>query len=675
MDYVDAIAPIPPIPEPSTLVLLATGLLGLLYCAWQRRLPTLLLVGLLLGGFGVSPASGADGDRKLTDSERTVLAESAAWGTITSLADGSLGLIYQNARTTEVGGVNVSMEWIHSIDGGLSWSTPITVAERLGSGGELFDTRDDGGYIVYEKRNQALGQLPSGRIVCSMANLDYYFDSAGNEEPQYNSISSNFRFAGMSYTYSDDYGQSWQPLESLPSGPFDDLYDGQDRFVGVSPHGRIVTLSDGTALMSVYGTPDPAYTGPLTVPAGTVSMAGVLRSTDNGLTWSDPSLIMARSGDFPYEETSLCLLPGDKLLAETRTPAGNVVQYTSDDLGRTWEGPTQLTEAGQHPGSAFQLADGTLMATWGNRRAPYGAMAMISTNGGKTWNYSNRVSLAWDAANGNCGYANGAQAGDGSIVVTYYDMSAGWWTESKVYAVRFTEEQFLAAAGVPDPSTGAGFFWDGSGDPTAHGFAIAPASPTPFQFDTENGSPQPGVAYQNTTADNALMGYYEAAVGLSNAEGWTVEARVQVLQNTGDHFGLFFSAEDEVGGVGALLFPDKIEWFNGGFDTFSATGLNDGALLTTAIDEGYHTLAITLAPNETAAHVWVDGIDQGTIDLTPGTYYARAVFGDGSSNSGGEANWDYVNVNDTAPEPSTLVMAGIGLACALGYVWRKRRRR
>jgi hypothetical protein len=341
------------------------------------------------------------------------------------------------------------MEWIRSTDGGLSWSQPVTLAEKLGSGGRLYDTRPDSGYLVYERRNQAFGQMPNGRIVCSMANLDYYFDSTGKAEVQ-NHLGSGFRYNGMSLTYSDDLGQTWAPLQPLSPGPFGGQHV-YNPYIAASPHGEIVTLSDGTSLMSVYGSRDPAYTGPFPIPAGTTYMAGVFRSTDNGQTWGDPSMILTKSDGLPYEETSLCVLPGDKLLAEQRTPAGDTVQYVSTDKGRTWQGPTSLTEAGQHPSDAIRLHDGTLLATWGNRREPYGAMGMLSLDEGKTWEYDNRVHLAWDEFyTASDGYANAAQAGDGSIVVISY---AGGWS-GNIHAVRFTEEAFLQAAGlqVPEPS-------------------------------------------------------------------------------------------------------------------------------------------------------------------------------------------------------------------------------
>ncbi len=204
--------------------------------------------------------------------------------------------------------------------------------------------------------------------------------------------------------------------------------------------------------MSLYGSLDPDYAGPLEIPQGTTYLAGVIRSVDNGETWGDISVFFTKSEGLPYEETALCLLPGDRLLAHMRTQEDSIVQFTSEDKGRTWTGPTPVTESGQQPGGASRLASGRVLAVWGNRRGPFfGVGSMLSEDGGKTWDYDKRVALAWDQENANCGYANAAQAGDGSIVVVYYAMApdandhVGRWSGSRVYTIRFTEEQFLRA--------------------------------------------------------------------------------------------------------------------------------------------------------------------------------------------------------------------------------------
>ena len=393
---------------------------------------------IVVVGSGAPALAAADGQRKLEAAERMVLSEKAAWPVITPLADGSLGVVYQKTRDIkEFGGKNVAMEWVRSTDGGKTSSAPVIVAERRAGSGELFTKRHGGGYITYQQRNQALGQLPSGRIICAMAELDYPFDRAG-KAIKTNHLGSTFRFMRMAYTWSDDLGKTWIKTRKLPAGPFGGVHAFKP-LRGASPQWRIVTMKDGTAMMTLYGSKDPSYRGPVKMPKGTTVLAGVIRSTDNGKTWGDISLIFTKTSGLPWEETALCLLDDDVLLAHMRTGRHNIVQFTSVDQGRTWQGPTDVTEPKQLPGGAFQLASGTLMATWGNRRPPYGAAAMLSYDNGETWDYEHRVSVAWDMPGESCGYANGAQAGDGTIVVVYY--GAG-----KAYAVRFTEEQFLAAS-------------------------------------------------------------------------------------------------------------------------------------------------------------------------------------------------------------------------------------
>ena len=181
----------------------------------------------------------------------------------------------------------------------------------------------------------------------SFCELNYHYGNNGKSEPR-PGVAWNHENQGIVYTWSDDWGKTWVKTRKVDQRPF-----ATKPPVG-SPHGRIVTLADGTSLMSVYGKCDPAPAARFGIPAGTGTMSGVFRSTDNGETWGDPSIIMTKKG-----------------------------------------------------------------------------------------------TLAWDARDANSGYANGARAGDGSIVVVYYAMGPNsnyrnLWAKSKVFAVRFTEDQLLA---------------------------------------------------------------------------------------------------------------------------------------------------------------------------------------------------------------------------------------
>lgn len=382
-----------------------------------------------------------DGTRGLVASERKIVETGAAWGVLTSLNDGSVGLMYQKARPLlEINAVNVSIEFIRSTDGGQSWGPPILVYERRGQNAQLFERTSDDGYIVFQNRNIALGQLPSGRIVCAFQLQDYYYTKDGSPTIVYPDFQSNWESKGIVYAWSDDQGVTWSNMHQLSTGPFGPI---------AVPHWRIITLADGTAMMSLYGTYNKGYSGDISVPSSTRALAGVIRSRDNGESWGDISLILTKESNLPYEETALAVTDKN-LQAFVRTEQNNVVQYISTDDGYSWQGPVNITGQNQIPGGAFQLKSGKMLMTWGNRIYPYGAEAMLSFDEGKTWDYEHRISLGWDSSGPSCGYANGIQLADGTILVTYYSMPSSvdyrkLWSDSVVYVVKFAEEHLMSA--------------------------------------------------------------------------------------------------------------------------------------------------------------------------------------------------------------------------------------
>ena len=223
------------------------------------------------------------------------------------------------------------------------------------------------------------------------------------------------------------------------------------------------------------------------------------------------------------------------------------------------------------------------------------------------------------------------------------------------------------------------FSYDGSGDLEAAGFAFStnipgdtgPSDPLAWDFDTESGSPQPGILYQDSTpfsgggvsASDYTLDETTAAAELVNANGWMVEFRTQSLQNTGDRFGNFLAVGDEVGGIGILLNPDNYEFYDATFAGYP--GNID--LHVTGLSSDYHTTLLTVAPGGTSVDVSIDGVPQGSVPFG-GSNPPRLLFGDGSSGSAGESNWDFININ--VPEPTTLLLLGTGLA---GLVTLRRR--
>lgn len=234
---------------------------------------------------------------------------------------------------------------------------------------------------------------------------------------------------------------------------------------------------------------------------------------------------------------------------------------------------------------------------------------------------------------------------------------------------------FLLA--VPASAT---LMWDGSGDPAsaglelAHGTGITGSAgwyPDHESSASEGGS-HVGTMWMNTDAYSGTGTWtrYQlpsatANTELVNASGWTVEMRVQTVANTGDGWGAAIDVEDNVGGVGVLLYPDKIDCYKG--DWSSSTSIS-------GLSTGYHTLRIAVAPAGTSANFYIDGAitPNATVNLVADAG-RRLVFGDISGGGSGRVNFDYVNVNAPVPEPSAIIMLAIGLLGLVCYAWRKRK--
>lgn len=376
--------------------------------------------------------------KPITDQNRVTLITGAAWGVLTALNDNSVCLFYQKARLVDsIEGVNVSIEMICSTDDGKSWSNPIVVEERLSPKNKYYDKTLDGGFIVYQSRNLAVGQLKSGRIICAFDLQDYYYNKKGESIIVDSIFHSTFINQGVVYCYSDNNGKSWSKIHNMDLGPISKQS---------SPHFGIVTTTDGSALMSIYGSFNPLYNGSSIIPNGTESLAGIIRSKDNGETWSDISIILTKSS-LPYQETSL-LVTRNNIQAFVRTDKNNIEQYKSSNNGYSWDTPIDVTEIQQLPAGPILLKSGKILLVYGNRKEPFGVGARLSFDNGLTFDTTQKLFLG-KASGSNCGYANGVQLASGKILITYYDMPTTKsykenWNKSSVYLVKFSEDDLMA---------------------------------------------------------------------------------------------------------------------------------------------------------------------------------------------------------------------------------------
>ena len=253
--------------------------------------------------------------------------------------------------------------------------------------------------------------MPNGAVVVAYSEASTYNDS-GEFDTSVGSYD-------MYYKLSADGGKTWSDKRVLPTG---DIPHG-------SPFGRTIVLSNGTALMPIYGG----------------RKTGIIRSTDSGETWGDFSLV----SEGPHNEMSLCALSDKHIIATLRTVGGAVEVAHSTDGAYTFGEAKAVTRGGQHPPDVIRLASGLMVMVYGNRLVPYGVGAVVSLDEGETWDYDRRVMLAWDSVNTDCGYPSIVQREDGTLVVVYYavGVQSDPGTEF-AFCLRFAEEDLLECMGL-----------------------------------------------------------------------------------------------------------------------------------------------------------------------------------------------------------------------------------
>lgn len=168
------------------------------------------------------------------------------------------------------------------------------------------------------------------------------------------------------------------------------------------------------------------------------------RTTDGGKTWERVSWIAPEQDGYAIMP-STARLSGEGLLTTIRYREPNsgrswIDSYFSPDNGQTWSyrnRPVPDTGEGNPP-SLVRLQDGRLCLTWGQRKAPFGIRAKLSSDEGKTW--SADFVLRADGNNRDVGYPRTVQRPDGKLVVVYYfskdhtderDIVATIWTPPK----------------------------------------------------------------------------------------------------------------------------------------------------------------------------------------------------------------------------------------------------
>ena len=227
--------------------------------------------------------------------------------------------------------------------------------------------------------------------------------------------------------------QQWiLPLrqQSFGEAVFDSLYFGRSADQGDTwSEPQPVSISDlgylsHTGKNGMIEMPDGSWLLPLhgRCAADEMCRVYVVRSRDGGKTWEQPSTVAydpeQRIG---FHEPAMLRLPAGVLLTVMRTAGadGYLYQAFSADDGWTWQG-LKRTPIWGFPCHLLSLRSGHVLCAYGYRREPFGVRAVLSFDGGRTWDMRCEIVIRSDGLHTDVGYPASVQLQDDRILSVYY---------------------------------------------------------------------------------------------------------------------------------------------------------------------------------------------------------------------------------------------------------------
>ena len=237
-------------------------------------------------------------------------------------------------------------------------------------------------------KEPALAALPDGTLVLAAQRLRFGSGPQTGTHPVYRS---------------EDGGKSWEEHE----------------FACADYPRNIWVEADGTLLMTLARSSDWYGSG-----EGSPHLL-VLRSADAGRTWSgsEGRVDWDHCG---FGENAVIRLRDGRLLAAFRrqipgtTGEGfedSVITESTDD-GKSWITPRPLLPTANVHAYLTELADGRVVCTYSNYHVPWGVSAVLSSDGGESWDLDNTVRPSVPSGYW-VGWPVTLQLADGSLITSY----------------------------------------------------------------------------------------------------------------------------------------------------------------------------------------------------------------------------------------------------------------
>jgi len=289
-----------------------------------------------------------------------------------------------------------------SYDGGETWTNPIVINDTA------LDDRDAG-----------ILALGGGKMLMTYFNhpRSFYIERA---EKNFNHVAENSYKA----LYRELYMGAVEYLKGMPEEH--DVY------------GSFIRLSEdsGESWGEAIKVPVTAPHGPILLKNGKLLYVGkefhserqsgkgdilAYESSDGGRTWEYLSTVKDTAGfsGNKYTEPYAVELPSGRILCGIRVQEETITVHLchSDDGGRSWSEPMPLGNSGSPPHFLLH-SSGALILSFGRRTEPFGQRALISLDGGESFDYE--VVLRDDSNTADLGYPSTVELDDGSLITVYY---------------------------------------------------------------------------------------------------------------------------------------------------------------------------------------------------------------------------------------------------------------
>lgn len=310
-----------------------------------------------------------------------------AWPTVSLLQDEKIAVVASGFRLEHIcpfGKAVIS----YSFDDGETYTLPAPVIDTP------LDDRDAGictfgksGVIITSFNNSADMQRQHNK---DNEYVQSYINSITKEDEK--------KYLGSNFRISRDCGITFGKIFSSPV---------------TSPHGP-TELKDGTVLWSgnnFQNYNDGIEIHSINTDNGETEFLGKITIDDKKIILCEPHLIELPDGKL------ICHIRGEDT-DETDT-VFTVFQSVSHDKGKTWSEPEMLLdETGGAPPHLIMLSSGILISTYGRRKHPYGIMAMMSLDDGKSWEKDIRIYENY--ISDDIGYPSTVELNDGTLITVFY---------------------------------------------------------------------------------------------------------------------------------------------------------------------------------------------------------------------------------------------------------------